>query len=309
MSITTKGIKWGYGVQSALGTAVAASGGLRCRAEGGITDFKPNMTHVDAPLQDGTWGRHDYTEVAGISKPTLSFPGILRPGLLQMLLQQVCDEAVDGDIYTYTLKDTGCNPLATAYLSLIRCNDLASSKDKRMTDGIIKSIKLSSSEGNQKVAADLEFLGSALAYTYDGSGDVYTLPTESFLLHKGLTFKIGAAATRCAEYDVAIDPGIVGIVDDAAAIQEFILGEFKCEGTIRIPWADEDVLNDFMTSVANTLIWEWGTGGVSGHCKISIPVKYNEPDEDVDNDKRLRQGMPFKFAETSSQEFEVVLTV
>ncbi len=309
MSITDKGLKWGIGTQGALGTAVAASGGLRCRGEGGITDFKPNMAHVDAVLQDGTWGRHDYTEVAGISKPTLSFPGILRPELLKSLLQQICDEGVAGEVYTYTLKDAGCNPSATKHLSLIRCNDLASSKDKRLTDGTIKSIKLSSSEGSQKVAADLEFLGSALAYTYDGSGDTYTLPTENFLLHKGLTFKIGASATRCPEYDVTIDFGTIGIVDDGTAIQEFILGEFKCEGTIRIPWADDDVLNDFMTSVANTLIWEWGTSGVSGHLKISIPVKYNEPDEDIDNDKRLRQGMPFKFAETSTQEFEVVLTV
>lgn len=310
MSISTKGLILGMGVQSAMGTAVAATAGLRTRMEAGLWDFKPNMTPIEVPMYDLEWARQDYTEKAGISRP--GFPGaplLLSPGLLQTLLQQVMDEDGPdvGGNYTYTLKATGVNPATDKYLSLIRRNVQASSKDKRLTDAVINTIKLSSSESNQPVVLDADFLATDLVYTYDGSGDTYTLPSENFLLHNGLTQKLGVDAQQCPEYDLTMSFSIAGIVDNNTKPQEFILGEFKVEGTVRWPWADDDALNDFMNSTGNILTWLWGVGDSSGYLEITVPVKYNEPDEDVDNEKRLRQGVPFKLRETSAQDFEIKL--
>lgn len=310
MSITTKGIKWGIGTQTVIGTAVAATAGIRVRSEGGVSDLKPNMEHINVPMKDGRWGESDYTQRAGISRP--GWPGaplLLSVGLIEQLLQQMCDESAPdaGGNITYTLKAAGCNPATDHYLSIIRRNELASSKDKRLTAGAVASIKLSSSESANAVKMDCDFLGTALAVDYDGSGDVFTMPSEAFLLHKGLTFKIGAADTKCPEYDVNIDFGLKGIVDNAAAVSEFILGKFNCTGTVRIPWADDDVINDFMTSVSNTLTFLWGVADSSGYLEIKVPIKYTEPDEDTDNDLRLRQSLPFEYRETAAQAFEVIL--
>jgi len=310
VSITTKGIMWGVGPQSVIGTAVAAAAGIRVRSEGGVSDLKPNMEHVNVPMQDGRWGESDYTQRAGIARP--GWPGaplFLTASLLQDLCQQVMDEAGpdgSGD-YTYTLQAAGVNPAADKYLSIVRRNTLASSKDKRLTAGVVSSIKLSSGESQNFVKMDCDFLGTVLNLVYDGSGDTYTLPSEAIKLHKGLTFKIGATPTRCPEYDVNMNFNLKGILDNAAAIQEFILGKFECSGTVRIPWADEDVINDFVTSISNTITFLWGVSGAAGYIEITVPIKYTEPDEDVDNDVRLRQGLPFEYRETDAQAFQIKL--
>jgi hypothetical protein len=311
MSITRKGLLWGYGVQTTnVATPVAAAAGLRVRAEGGVSDLKSGMTHVDVEMQDGEWGRRDYTQYAGVVRPHWTgAPLLLSTGLIQKLVQQVCAEGTpdgSGNI-TYTLQATGVAPSTTKSLSIIRRNALATSKDKRLVGATIKSLKLSSSESQNAVHMDCDFLGIGLAYTFDGSGGTYTVPAESFLLHKNMTFKIGAATTKCPEYDVTLDFGTVAEVDNAGSPSSFLLGMFTATGTVRIPWADEDVLADFETSVGNTLTFLWGTAGTSGYLEIIVPVKYTDPDEDIDLDVRLRQGMPFQYFATSGQALQIKL--
>jgi len=304
MSITTKGIKYGYGVQAAFGTAVEVSSGLRVNKSGGLPDFLPNAALVEAKQYDGRWGDSDYSELAGLERPGATLPLQASPGLLDVLFEQVMSSAADTDI-TYTLKTgTVCIPTADAYLTLVRCNELASSKDKRLTDAVVKSIKLSSSETSQMVACEVEFLASVLDITEDESGGTYTRPTEAFLMHKGLTFKIGAAATKCSEWDITFDFGTHGYIDNGAAIQEYLLGDLAITGTFKAPWADEDMLADFRLSVANVLTWQWGTPGSSGYGLITIPAKYDAPTED-ENEKRLDNTVPFKLAQTSGQAVEI----
>jgi hypothetical protein len=310
MSVTTRGIAYGYGVQSAKGTAVAATAGFRTRAEGGISDLKINMTPIDIPIIDGEWARQDYSEYEGIRRP--GWPGaplVLTAGQLQLGLVQVMDETGPngGGNYTYTLKATNSNPESDKYLSLIRRNTFATSKDKRITDGVITQIRIASSEGTQPATMDVDFIGSEIEYTFDGSAGTYTLVSEVPLFHKDFTFKIGATPTACPEYDLTLNFNLKAIVDNNENPQEFVLGEFIANGTVQIPWADEDVLNDFKTSTSNTLTWLWGTSGSSGYIEITLPVKYDEPEESVDNDVRLRTSIPFKIRETSSQDFQIVL--
>jgi hypothetical protein len=308
MSISARGIYYGYGVQGAKGTAVVTTTGLRTRDEGGLSDFKSGMVPVDLSIKDGRWGKSDYSEAAGIIKPT--WPGaplFLSPGLITPLLQQVCAETTGGSNSIYKLGITGSNPIATTYWTLVRHNTLATAKDKRMTDCVVKSIKLSSSESSNLCKMDVDFLASALNYGYTPTTDVFTMPTGVPLLHKGMTFKIGASATQCPEYDITLDFGVQAICDNSGTPQEFIVGKFDATGTVRIPWVDDDVLADFVTSVGNTLTWSWGTTGTSGFLEIIIPVKYTEPDEDVDNEIRLRQSMPFKYAQTAAAELQISL--
>ena len=163
MSITRKGLLWGYGVQTTnVATAVAAAAGLRVRAEGGVSDLKSGMTHVDVEMQDGEWGRRDYTQYAGVVRPHWTgAPLLLSTGLIQKLVQQVCAEGTpdgSGNI-TYTLQATGVAPSTTKSLSIIRRNALATSKDKRLVGATIKSLKLSSSESQNAVHMDCDFLG------------------------------------------------------------------------------------------------------------------------------------------------------
>ena len=305
MSITTKGIKYGYGIQSVLETPVAASSGLRVNKSGGIPDFMPNAAHVEAKQFDGRWNESDYSEVAGIERPGTTLPLQACPGLLEILFEQVMSSATVTDT-TYTLKSgTACIPTADAYLTLFRRNELASSKDKRLTDAVVKTIKLSSSETSQMVACEVEFLASVLDITNDASGGTFTRPTETFLMHKGLTFKIGASATKCSEWDLMFDFGTHGYIDNGTAIQEYLLGDLVITGTFKTPWADEDMLADFRSSVGNVLSWQWGVSGSGGYALITVPAKYNPLTED-ENEKRLDNTVPFRLAESSGQAFEVV---
>jgi hypothetical protein len=307
MSISARGIYYGYGVQGAKGTAVVTTTGLRTRDEGGLSDFKSGMVPVDLSIKDGRWGKSDYSEAAGIIKPSWTgAPLFFSPGLIAPLLQQVCAETTPSNS-VYKIGITGSNPIATKYLTLVRHNALATAKDKRMTDCVVKSIKLSSSESSNLVKMDVDFLAAALNYGYTPTTDAWTMPTGVPLLHKGLTFKIGSAVTQCPEYDITLDFGVQAICDNSGVPVEFLVGKFDATGTVRIPWADDDVLADFVTSVGNTLTWTWGTTGVSGFMEIIIPVKYTEPDEDIDNEIRLRQGMPFKYAQTAGAEFQISL--
>jgi hypothetical protein len=310
MSITTKGISFGYGVQTgARATAVAAAKGLRVRDEGGVSMFKPNMAPVKARIKDGKWGAMDYTEYAGITKPGWTHPGYLTIAWLQDVLAGVmAASSPDGSgNITYTLV-TGaqCKPTATSYLSIIRRNALASSKDHRLTGAVAKSIKISSSESSQGVKMDTDFIAGAVNYAYSGASDTYTLPGDSFLLHKGLTVTL-SSAIQCPEFDLNIDFGTYPVVDNAAAPQEEMLGPFNLSGTVRAPWVDDDVMNDHLASVGNTLVFSWGATGVSGWLSIICPVKWTEPDEDADNETRLRQGIPFEYSQTTGTAFSIIL--
>lgn len=312
MSITTKGIKYGYGVQAAArATAVAAGVGLRVRDEGGVSFFKSGTAHVEAAIKDGKWAPQDYEEYAGIKRPNWSHPGLLSVAWLQAVIDPLMDKAgPDGSgNYTYTLKAAGCAPTATQYLSLIMRNELATTKDHRLTGAVAKTIKLSSSESDNKVKMDTEFVANAVNYAFDGSGGTYTLPADSFKLHSGLiTGIVGGAALQCPEFDLNLDFGLQSIVDNAALPQEELLGKFNVTGTVRYPWVDDDVMNDFIASTSNTVYFGWGTTGVSGYISITVPVKYvAEPECDSDNDVRLRQVIPFRLAEVSGTSFSIVV--
>jgi len=308
-SISPKGIVWGYGIQSVLGTGVAATSGLRVRREGGIADIKSGMQPVEAPIHQGRWGDSSNERFAGPARPSFSMPGLLRPGLMKLLLDQVMVPAADGSGFDYTLfTGTDCIANADKALTIWRTNQLASSKDKRLVGAIVKSIKLGSSSTSQKVTCDIEFLGVSYSGTEDGSGGTYTVPTENFLLHSGLTFKVGAVEHKVAEWDMTIDFGVHGILDNDSAISEFILGPLKVEGSVKVPWADADVVTDFESAGENTLTWLWGTDGSSGELLLTVPAQYNEPSEDT-GEERLRQEIPFKLAEQSGQAFAVELEV
>lgn len=308
-SKSPKGIVWGYGIQSVLGTGVAAAAGLRVRREGGIADIKPGMQPIEAKIQQGAWGDMSNESLTGIYRPSFSMPGLLRPGLLKLLLDQVMVPAADTDGWDYTLM-TGANCTANAdkALTIWRKNGLASSLDKRMVGSIVKSIKIGSSSSSQKVTCDVEFLGVAYSGTEDGSGGTYTVPTENFLLHSGLTFKVGAVEHKVAEWDMTIDFGIHGIVDNDEAISEFMLGPLKVEGSVKVPWADHSVVTDFESQGENILTFLWGVDESSGETLLTVPAQYNEPSEDT-GEERLRQEIPFRLGESSGQAFAVELEV
>ena len=301
MSVSTKGIIFGYGLQGAKGTAVAVTAGLRVREEAGVQQFDSGEEPVNVAFKDGRWGNSDYDTMIGIRKPGWTgAPLMLSVGLIATLLDQICDSSVVTTDTVYVLPATAVNPVATKYLTLVRRNLLALTKGERLTDAVTKSIKLSSSEGDNKVKMDVDFLASEYEHLFDATAGTYTMPTTAILLHKGLTFKIGSTATQCSEYDLNLDFGLIPIVDNAAKPQEFMLTKFKASGIARIPWADEDVVTDFRACSSNTLTLLWGVAGATGYLEIIIPVKYTKPAQDADNDRRFRQGIPFESAETAS---------
>lgn len=310
MSITTKGIRWGYGIQGSMATVAATSaGGLRVRREGGLPDFKPGMTPVDAAIYQGRWGRSDNELLTGNIEPVFSWPTLLTPGMIKLLLDQVMTPTPAGSGFTYALQAApGCTPSATKFLSIFRKNDLITAKDKSLVGSVVKSIKLSGSSSQQRVNMDVELLAYDMTTTGTVTG-TFTAPTENFLLHSGLVFQIAALATKVAEWDLTIEFNTTRILDNATKAAEFILGEFDVTGNVRAPYVDDDVYNDFMGQVSNTLTFKWGTAASSGYLLFTIPVKYNEPDEDQGDGNRLRQGVAWRLAETDGQAFTVALQV
>ena len=307
-----KGIYFGYGVQSSdIVTPVAATAGLRVRKEGGLPNLKAGMEPSEARILRGTWGNFGADIKTGRKSPAWSMPGILRVGLLDLLLPQVMDEAVPdaGGNTPYTLNSgTTVQPDSTTHLTVWQRNENSSTQDERLTGAVVKSIKLSGSSDQQKVNADVEFLGVDFDKALDGSSGVYTPPTETWLLHSGLTFKIGAVAIASAEFDLTVDFGTTGFHDNSLTPQEFLLGDLTVEGTIRLPWVDDDVLGDYLLQTENTLTFLWGVADTSGYLEMTIPVKYNEPDK-VINDFRLDQTIPVRYEEAAAQELAILLQV
>jgi len=309
MSISDKGIVWGYGIQSvAFATSVAASGGLRARREGGLADFKSGMVPIEAPIHRGHWGEHEADRKPGYYMPSFQLPGLLRPGLIKLLLDQVMTPTAAGSGFTYALlSGVSQNPSATKSLTLWRRNTFAASKDKKLTGCYVKSIKLSGSQSQQKVHCDVDFVAYDFDDEVDGSGGTYTIPTESWLTHAGVVMTVGGSAVRCPEWDLLIDFGTVAILDNANNPQEFMLGPLKVEGSIKTPY-DADVMADFEGQTANTLTWAWGTAGSSGYLLFVVPVQYDEPDEDA-GEERIRTGINFKLARSVAVPFSVALQV
>ena len=174
MSYPKKGILFGYGVQSTNRTTeAAATAGLRHRREGSIPKFTQGMVAVEAPHFQGRWGASDNESVAGYSLPVFSFPGYLRPGLMDLLLAQVMSEAApdgNGNIAFSLLSGTDCNPASDTYLTLWRRNSLLSSEDEKLIGAVMKSFKVSSSWTQQRVNIDVEFLAYSFTDGVDGSG-------------------------------------------------------------------------------------------------------------------------------------------
>lgn len=310
MSISDKGIIWGYGIQTvAFATAVAASAGLRVRREGGLADFKSGMVPIDAPIHRGLWGEHASDRRPGYYMPTFSMPGLLRPGLMKLLLDQVMTPTAAGSGWTYALKSgTTHIPDGTKSLTLWRRNTFAASKDKKLTGAFIKSIKLASSLSQQKVHADLEFVAYDYADAQDGSGGTYTAPSENWLTHAGLVLTIdGGAASQVPEWDMTIDFGTTPVLDNANKAQEFQLGPLKIEGTIQVPF-DSDLMGDFEAQTPATIALTWGTAASSGYMMLLVPVLYDEPDDNA-GEERLRTGISFKHYQGAATPFVAALQV
>lgn len=307
-----KGIYFGYGVQAAdISTAVAASAGLRVRKEGSLPNFKPNMEPSEARIMRGKWGNYGADVKAGRKTPGWTMPGIARVGLLDLIFGQVMDEAApdgNGDIAFTLNSGTAVEPDSTTHLSLWMRNENAASQDERITGAVVKSIKLSGSSDQQTVNADVEFVGVDFDKALDGSGGTYTAPTETWLLHSGLTFTIGGTAVAVAEFDVTIDFGTTPYHDNSLTPQGFLLGDLAITGTIRTPWVDDDVLGDALSCTENSLVFLWGTSGSSGYAEITVPVMYDDPEKAI-NDFRLDQSIPIRYEEQSGQEFAVSLQV
>jgi len=309
--INTLGIQWGYGIQSTnFSTAVAATAGLRVRDEGGLSNFDPGMTPAEAKIQAAKWGARDFERRAGIYRPTWSLPGLCSPGLMKLFLDATLKPTVAGSGFTYDpFSDTTCSPDGTKHLTLWRRNTKATAKDEKLTGAVSKVLKISSSQEQQNVNLDVDFL----AYDFDdaqtGSAGVYTLPAaDDWLLHSGATFKIGAGAIAVVDFDFSIDFGIVAHLDNAANPRAFTLGEIKVEGSVKTPWIDDDVLADFEGQTSNTLTFLWGTAASSGYLEIIVPVKYNRPTSEK-GDERMDQSIPFVYSATSSQQLQIKLQV
>ncbi len=308
--INTLGIEWGYGIQSTnFSTAVAATSGLRVRDEGSLSNFDPGMTPVEARIQANKWGMRDYERKTGFYRPAWSLPGLCRPGLMKLLLDAVLDPTANGTGWDYDpFSDTTCEPDGTKHLSIWRRNAKATSKDERLSGAVAKVLKVSSSQDQQNVNLDVDFVGYDFDDGLDGSGGTYTVPSETWLLHSGLTFKIGAGAVACTEFDLSIDLGTTAHLDNAANPRSFTLGEIKVEGTVKTPWIDDDVMADFEGQTSNTLTFLWGVAASSGYLEIIVPVKYNRPTSDK-GDERMDQTISFVYAATDSQELEINLHV
>jgi len=307
-----KGIYYGYGIQAAaIGTGVAASAGFRVRKEGSIPNLKSGMEPSEARILRGKWGNYGADVKTGRKNPAWSLPGIARVGLMDLILPQVMDEAApdgDGNIAFTLFSGTDVQPPTTSHLSIWQRNENSASQDERLIGAVAKSIKLSGSSDSQKVNCDIEFIGVDFQKAQDGSGGTYTPPTETWLLHSGLTFKIGASAIANAEFDLTLDFGTTGFHDNSLTPQEFLLGDLKVEGSVRTPWIDDDVLGDFLLSTENTLTFLWGLADASGYLEIIVPVKYTEPDKTI-NDFRLDQTIPIQYEEGAAQELVINLQV
>lgn len=307
-----KGIYYGYGIQSGdISTGVAASAGFRTRKEGSLPNIKSGMEPSEARILRGKWGNYGADVKTGRKNPTWTLPGIARVGLMDLLLPQVMDEAapdVEGNIAFTLFATTYVQPPTTSHLSVWQRNENSASQDERLIGAVMKSLKLSGSSEGQKVNADIEFAGVDFEKAQDGSAGTYTPPTETWLLHSGLTFSIGAGAVANAEFDITIDFGTTGFHDNSLTPQEFLLGDLKVEGSIRTPWIDDDVLGDFLLSAENTLTFLWGAADASGYLEIVIPVKYTEPDK-VINNFRLDQTIPIQMEEGAAQAVAINLQV
>jgi hypothetical protein len=307
-----KGVYYGYGVQvTNVATAVAASAGLRVRKEGSLPSLKPGMEPSEARILRGKWGNYGADVKTGRKTPTWDMPGILRVGLMDLLLGQVMAEAapdVDDNIAFTLNATTTVQPSVTTHLSIWQRNENIATQDERLTGAVVKSIKLSGSSEQQRVNADVSFIGVDFDKAIDGSAGTYTAPTEAWLLHSAMTFKIGAGTIKNAEFDLTIDFGTTPFHDNSLTPQEFLLGELKVDGTIRCPWIDDDVLGDALLSSENTMTFLWGAAAASGYLEITVPVKYLDPEKTINN-FRLDQTIPIHYEEAAAQALAITLQV
>jgi len=301
MSLNPRGVIFGYGIQASdFETGVAASAGLPVRGEDEIIKFDPGHQVIETPIMRGKHGDYDDDRIAGVLKPTVSLPLYCRLDILKLFLDQTWDPTADGDGWDYALHTMANSDVdSTKGLSVWKRLTSGSSNDQRMTGVVGSSITIESSSENQVVNLDVDCMGVGLDTDQDGSGGTYTISAVDSLLHENLTLDVGGSGVACAEVSVTINWNLVGIVDDNAAIQDFLLGKLEITGSLRMPWADADILDDFISATETDINIKWGAAASSDYLELDLPVQWTEPSDMAAGDARLEETVNFKLSETS----------
>lgn len=303
MSLNPRGVIYGYGIQTAdLATGVAASAGLPVRGEDEIIKFDPGHQVIETPIMRGKHGDYDDDRIAGVLKPTVSLPLYCRLDILKLFLDQTWAPTADGSGWDYALKTMANSGVdTTTGLSIWKRLTSGSSNDQRMIGVVGNSITIESSSENQVVNLDVDCLGVGLDTDQDGSGGTYTISAVDSLLHENLTLTVDSTGVATPEVSVTINWNLVAHIDDNATIQEFALGKLEITGTLRMPWADADIIDDFISATETDINLKWGAAASSDYLEIDLPVQWAESPDMGASDARLEETVNFKLSETSGK--------
>lgn len=292
--------RYGVAKQSAWGTAIADNAAvIELDCEHTIVEAAYNVR--ENPGAHGTRSRRTgdvVTDTKGVM-PTFKIAGVVKkdefPNFLYACIQQVSEAATTPYAKTFTFLTSQPAFLSDAgYFFTFFERDPEAAQTVKVTDCIVKTLKLSCESGG-RLMYEAECVGrAAIAYASDPSGTWTRQPTDItdyfFFEHIDTVtadFGAGAQALTLKSFELTLGHNdITGVGHDGAGNKEYpALSGRKVEGSITVV-KDAQTQSARAAIAANTVIGvqiAWGDGTADGDLTIDFDCKLSDVKHDNDN--------------------------
>ena len=154
------------------------------------------------------------------------------------------------------------------WLNLIRkLAPSGTATSQRVKGAVCHSLALSGEEG-QTISAVAEFRGYGLETNHDIASDTLTFDAVAPLMFQNATITLDGNTVYIPNFNLTITNNLVTKFYDNATAVRHILNDFTAEGTIVIPWADENEggnsqFDDFVAGNVSRLVIRWGDNEIA----------------------------------------------
>jgi len=319
---STQQDRYALDFQSSIETAVSCLNGIDT-GKSGITMFNHSSLYANQNIlsQEKTVrsaSRNQLVEYQNTTtNPSVSFQIMLSPKLafapFRLFFQrgslQDSEDSTVKWFFPYSFEEGGstCETWAT----IVRDLSSGETHSHRLIGAVSNRCSISIDPTEYGII-NCEFIGKQYDFSYNSSGDNFTLSTDAPLLWRNCVTKIGNSYNSLETFDfkelsLSLSNSVVGKKFNNASVQRFVLGKIEGTGSFVVPWENSSTSFTYNTLLSNLLSGNvtrlsmyWGRQYVDTGSTVSINllIRYNKGG--VSSDDEISSDMAWELVEDAS---------
>ena len=322
----------GLGLQGTWATGAVAGAGIPSTGPKGIAptnlpDLNPNVEIIESLKHHGQppllyRGGEGITEIqVGPKTAGTTIEMDVDPVSIVPFLASVCQDLQQGGATNYQktfhnydratdidfiAKSGGAVGAPPILLSIIRNNAIddpaLAGESQRMDSAIVRALTISGTRG-EPIKASAEIVGRSLDVAYTVNTDDFTLPRDNAtpLLFQDTTFKyrdikesplVAMTETDVIAFSLALTNNVEVQHYNSQDVGNLVLGRFDVNGSLTLPWRNNDWIERFLDNDPIVLKFIWGTAGTAPFLSLETAVVFTG--ETTAGDTEVEVELPFR---------------